>query len=192
MEKHNFEEVFDTYEKPVYNYVLRMVKNEQLAEDLTQDIFIKIYNNLANFRGDAKLSTWIYKIASNTYLDHFRTATHKREKQTEYLDEDGELNIEAKEKILLIDEQIVESELNTCVHDYVNNLPEDYRSVIVLHDLQGFKNREIAEILGISLETVKIRLHRARKKFRTTCATNCNLYHDSNNVLCCEKKEEQS
>jgi RNA polymerase sigma-70 factor (ECF subfamily) len=168
-----------------------MVKNEQLAEDLTQDTFIKIYHNLANFHGDAKVSTWIYKIASNTYLDYFRTADHKREKKTDYFNENEEISVEAKEKILLIDEQMVESELNSCVHDYVNNLPEDYRAVIVLHDLQGFKNREIADILDCSLETVKIRLHRARKKFRTTCATNCDLYRDSNDVLCCEKKEDK-
>jgi len=191
MGNQNFEEIFDTYQKPVYNYVWRMVKNEQLAEDLTQDTFIKIYHNLANFRGDAKISTWIYRIASNTYLDYFRTAAHKREKNTDYFDDNNEISVEAKEKILLIDEQMVESELNSCVHDYVNNLPEDYRAVIVLHDLQGFKNREIASILDCSLETVKIRLHRARKKFRTTCATNCNLYRDSNDVLCCEKKEDK-
>jgi RNA polymerase sigma-70 factor (ECF subfamily) len=189
MNSYNFEEIFDTYEKPVYNYVLRMVRNKQSAEDLTQDIFIKIYKNLSSFREEAKLSTWIYRIATNTYLDYFRTAAHQKEVRSDYLNGDENLSMEEIEKVLSIDEQLVKTEMNACVQDYVNNLPEDYKVVIILHDLEGLKNREIADILGSSLDLVKIRLHRARKKFRTVCAANCNLYRDSNNVLCCEKKE---
>jgi RNA polymerase sigma-70 factor (ECF subfamily) len=193
MEKNSFEDVYVSYEKPVYNYVLRMVKDGSLAEDITQDVFVKVYQNLANFRGDAKLSTWIYQIATNTYLDYFRSAAHKKESMTDHLDDDGmddSIHGEA-EKVLTIDEQLVKSEMSACVHEFVNKLPEDYRAVIVLHDLQGLKNREIADILGCSLDTVKIRLHRARKKFRTTCAADCNLYRDADDTLCCEKKENE-
>lgn len=67
MKKLSFEEIYATYEKPVYNYVLRMVKDTQLASDLIQDIFIKIYQNLESYRGEAKLSTWIYKIATTAW-----------------------------------------------------------------------------------------------------------------------------
>jgi RNA polymerase sigma-70 factor (ECF subfamily) len=191
MENSNFEEIFVSYEKPLYNYVLRMVRDGQLAEDLTQDIFIKIYQNLENFHGDAKLSTWIYRIATNTYLDYFRSAGHKREMRTDHWEEDGNdhWKIEEAEKVLSIDEQLVKSEISSCVREFVNTLPEDYRAVIVLHDLQGLKNREIAEIMNCSLDTVKIRLHRARKKFRTTCAANCDLYRDESDMVCCVKKD---
>ncbi|MFQ5627425.1 MAG: RNA polymerase sigma factor [bacterium] len=192
MDSQNFENLYSSYEKPVYNYVLRMVKDNQLAEDLTQDIFVKVYQNLAKFRGEAKISTWIYRTATNSYLDHLRTATHKQDTLTDHIFDDNaeDWRLEEAEKVLSIDEQMVESELNNCVREYVNKLPEEYRAVIVLHDFQGFKNREIAEILDCSLDAVKIRLHRARKKFRTVCASNCNLYRDSRDILCCDRMEE--
>ncbi len=194
MENKKFEELFNEYEKPVYNYVLRMVKNEQLAEDLTQDIFIKVYQKLGGFRSDSSLKTWIYRIATNTYLDYFRTSGHKKDKITGYLMDTGDDKssfLEA-EKVLSIDEQLIKSEMKSCIYDFVNKLPEDYRAVIILHDLQGLKNREIAEILNCSLDTVKIRLHRARKKFRTICAQDCNLSKDSRNISSCEPKEVKS
>lgn len=100
MDRRNFEEIYSSYEKPVYNYVLRMVQDKPLAEDLTQDIFIKIYQNLTKFRGEASLSTWIYRIATNTYLDYFRSAGHQKETRTDYLNGDGteEFKFEEVEK----------------------------------------------------------------------------------------------
>ncbi len=189
MEDLKFEDIYSDFEKPVYNFILRMARNDLLAQDLTQDIFIKIYQNLARFRGDAKLSTWIYKIANNTYFDYLRTSVFKKQNKTDIFDDVEELHNEEIDKVLSIDEQLVKAEGNECVHDYVNNLPEDYRAVMVLHDLQGLKNREIADVLDCSLATVKIRLHRARKKFRTVCANDCNLYRNADNEVCCEKKE---
>jgi RNA polymerase sigma-70 factor (ECF subfamily) len=189
MEDLKFEKIYSDFEKPVYNFVLRMARNDLLAQDLTQDIFVKIYQNLATFRGEAKLSTWIYQIANNTYLDYLRTSSFKKQNKTDILEDEEDLHVEEIDKVLSIDEQLVKAEENDCVHEYVNNLPEDYRAVMVLHDLQGLKNREIAEVLDCSLDTIKIRLHRARKKFRTVCANDCNLYRNSNNEICCEKKE---
>ncbi len=189
MQDLKFEDIYSDFEKPVYNFVLRMARNDQLAQDLTQDIFVKIYQNLSTFRGDAKLSTWIYQVANNTYLDYLRTSSFKKQNKTEILEDEEELHFEEIDKVLSIDEQLVKAEENDCVHEYVNNLPEDYRAVMVLHDLQGLKNREIADVLNCSLDTVKIRLHRARKKFRSVCANDCNLYQNSNNEVCCEKSE---
>ena len=193
MKKLNFEEIYATYEKPVYNYVLHMVKDTQLASDLIQEIFIKIYQNLESYRGEAKLSTWIYKIATNAYLDYFRTAVHKKEKVTEPLDNysDEKKKLEEVKRVLSIDEQVVKFEMNACIREFLDKLPEEYRAVIVLHDLQAVKNQEIADILSCSLETVKIRLHRARNKFRTVLASNCNFYRDPNDVFSCDRKEKK-
>lgn len=193
MENLSFENIFSSYQKPLYNYVLRMVKDEQSAEDLTQDIFIKIYHNLSSFRGDAAVSTWIYKIATNTYLDYVRSSGFKKDSLSDYIDEgDNEKwDHEESEKILSLDEQTVKSEMNTCIQKFLNDLPGDYRAVIVLHDLQDLKNREVADILECSLETVKIRLHRARKKFRSILADNCDFYRDTNDILSCLRKEDQ-
>ena len=84
---------------------------------------------------------------------------------------------------------MIKNEMGECIRDFVDRLFEEYRTVIVLHDLQGLKNREIAEIMDCSLETVKIRLHRARKKLKTVLASNCEFYRDDSGILCCDKKE---
>jgi RNA polymerase sigma-70 factor (ECF subfamily) len=193
MEKLSFEKIFTDYERPLYNFVLRMVRDAQTAEDLTQDIFIKIYQNLTGFLGNSSVSTWVYKIATNAYLDYIRSSGYKKNTLSEYIEEgeNGKWDHGDHEKILAIDEQIIKSEMNICIQRFLDDLPEDYRTVIVLHDLQDLKNREVAKILDCSLETVKIRLHRARKKFRKILADNCEFYRDTNDILSCLKKEDQ-
>jgi RNA polymerase sigma-70 factor (ECF subfamily) len=106
-------------------------------------------------------------------LDYFRTSAHKKEKVTRLLDNNLDENkkLEEIKRVISIDEQVVKLEMNACIQEFLDRLPEEYRAVIVLHDLQGVKNREIADILSCSLETVKIRLHRARNKFRTVLAS---------------------
>lgn len=186
-----FNDLFSTYQKPIYNYVLRMVRDTDIAEDLTQEIFVKTYRNISSFRGESKISTWIYGIATNSCLDYFRTSDYKKGKDTDLLDE-AILNEETGGfdigRILSIEEDLIKSEMAGCIRDYVETLPEDYRTVLVLHDLEGFRNHEIAKILKCSLDTVKIRLHRARKKLQSILASNCDFYRDENDVLCCDKK----
>ncbi|UCE65844.1 MAG: sigma-70 family RNA polymerase sigma factor [Candidatus Zixiibacteriota bacterium] len=186
-----FNDIFNTYQKPIYNYVLRMVRNNDIAEELSQEIFIKTYNNLSSFQGNSKISTWIYQIATNTCLDYFRTSGYKKSKSTDQLDQDffsEETQIDDVSKILSLEEGLIKSEMAECIRDYIESLPGDYRTVIILHDLEGFKNREIANILDFSLDTVKIRLHRARKKLQSILASNCDFYRDKNDVLCCDRK----
>ena len=193
MEDLSFENIYTAYEKPLYNFVLRMVKDAQSAEDLIQDIFIKIYQKLKSFRGEASVSTWVYKIATNAYLDYIRSSNYKKNSLSDYIDENENHKWDQgdSEKVLSIDEQAIKSEMNTCIQTFLNDLPEDYRAVIVLHDLQDLKNKEIADILNCSIETVKIRLHRARKKFRTVLADNCDFFRDTNDILGCLRKEDQ-
>lgn len=186
-----FTDIFNTYQKPIYNYVLRMVRNKDNAEELTQEIFIKTYNNLSSFRGDSKISTWIYGIATNSCLDHFRSSDYKKGEITGGIELNvlpEEVDSEGIKKILSIEEDLIKTEMAECIRDYIESLSGDYRTVIILHDLEGFKNREIAKIMGCSLDTVKIRLHRARKKLQSILAINCNFYHDENNVLRCDRK----
>jgi RNA polymerase sigma-70 factor (ECF subfamily) len=168
-----------------------MVRNNDIAEELSQEIFIKTYKNLSSFRGDSKISTWIYGIATNTCLDYFRASDYKKSKSTDQLEQDilsEETPGDDITKILSLEEDLIKSEMAECIRDYIESLPGDYRTVIILHDLEGFKNREIAGILNCSLDNVKIRLHRARKKLQTILASNCDFYRDENDVLCCDKK----
>lgn len=187
-----FTDIFNTYQKTIYNYVLRMVRNKDIAEELTQEIFIKTYKSLPSFRGDSKLSTWIYGIATNSCLDYFRTSEFKKSEKTGAIILDilpEEVDSDGIKRILSIEEGLIKSEMAECIRDYIESLPGEFRTVIILHDLEGFKNREIAKILGCSLDTVKIRLHRARKKLQLVLASNCDFYLDENNVLCCDRKQ---
>ncbi|MFQ6608817.1 MAG: RNA polymerase sigma factor, partial [Fidelibacterota bacterium] len=171
----DFNKIYNRYEKPIYNYVWRLVGEQPIAEDLTQEIFIKVYRNLTGFQGKSKLSTWIYKIATNACIDYFRTSAYKRQMNTVDIEDQNINNSthDETESNLSIEDLIIKDDMKKCIHQCVDDLPSDYRSVIVLHDLQGFKNREIAEILDASIDNVKIRLHRARKKLRSVFSSNC-------------------
>jgi RNA polymerase sigma-70 factor (ECF subfamily) len=191
METVSFDELFETYEKPIRGYVLRMVGDETVADDLTQEIFVKVHRKLDSFEGKSKLSTWIYRVATNACLDHFRSGAHKRGKTTVSLDGD----LQPEETPLpdngpAVDDAVIRKEMGGCVREFVDALPGNYRAVVVLHDFQGLKNREIAEVLGCSLDTVKIRLHRARRRLEASLQSGCVFYRDENNVLRCDRKEQ--
>ncbi len=187
----DFANVFDEFQRPIYNYLLRMTQNQAEAEDLTQETFIRVHRSLPTFRGEANLSTWIYRIATNVSLDHFRRGATRQAKAALSLEEtqsEGEWVVD--EKASAPEQVAAQSEMSDCVQGFIGRLPATYRTVLVLHDLQGLKNREIAEVLDCSLDTVKIRLHRARKKLRASLNAGCDFAHDERNVFVCEPKAE--
>jgi RNA polymerase sigma-70 factor (ECF subfamily) len=189
----DFRSVFSQFQKPIYNYVLRMVKDRALAEELTQDIFVKAYNSISDFRGDSRVSTWVFSIATNACLDHFRSKSYKKHEKTDLLSSEDLFKstlLEGEQKIPTAEEEIISAEMSSCVRGYIDDLQEDYRAVILLHDLQGFTNPEIAKITGTSLENVKIRLHRARCKMKEVFSSKCSFYRDERNVLRCVEKED--
>ena len=191
----DFQSVFDEFQKPVYNYVLRMVKDRPLAEELTQDVFVKTYRSLSSFRGESKLSTWIFRIANNTCLDYFRSAPHKKTERTDLWSSEDLVSAtvpDALEQPTTAEEGLIGAEMSSCVRGYIDDLPDDYRTVILLHDLRGFTNPEIAVITGTSLDNVKIRLHRARRKMKEIFSSKCDFYRDERNVLRCVQREEDS
>lgn len=189
----DFRSVFGEFQKPIYNYVLRMVKDRSLAEELTQDIFVKVHNSLPTFRGESKVSTWIFRIATNACLDHFKSRTHKASERTDLLSSEDLLKAtvpDDEHNLPTAEEELIDAEMSSCVRGYIDDLPEEYRAVILLHDLQGFTNPEIAKITGTTLENVKIRLHRARRKMKEVFSAKCSFYRDERNVLRCVQKEE--
>jgi RNA polymerase sigma-70 factor (ECF subfamily) len=168
-----------------------MTQNQAEAEDLTQETFIRVHRNLPAFRGEASLSTWIYRIATNISLDHFRRNATRQAKTALSLEEtesEGEWIVD--EAASPPEQVAAQSEMSDCVQRFIQGLPPSYRTVMVLHDLQGLKNREIADVLDCSLDTVKIRLHRARKKLRASLNAGCDFAHDERNVFVCEPKAE--
>ncbi|MFC2083571.1 RNA polymerase sigma factor [Bacteroidota bacterium] len=192
---HEFQSIYKEYHPKIHQYMIKLVGNEE-AEDLTQDVFIKIQKGLKNFRGDSKFSTWIYKIATNTALDKLRSPNSKRIiRQKQIIEEDEEINIEPEaqdtwsgEKPLSTEQSYVKEEMNTCIHNHIEDLPPDFKAVILLSEMEGLKNKEIAEVLGVTLETVKIRLHRGRSILKMDLDSNCNFYRNERNKLSCDKK----
>ena len=187
----DFSDVFREYQHHIYNYLLRMTQNKAVAEDLTQETFIRVHRSLPSFRGEASISTWIYRIATNISLDYFKRSGNRLVAQAVSLDEiefEGEWvadrNSTSPEKLA------DQSEMSECVQSFIHRLSPSYRAVLVLHDLQGLKNREISDVLDIPLSTVKMRLHRARNKLRESLNKGCDFNQDEQNVFVCEPKAE--
>lgn len=181
-----FEIIHDTFRPKIYRYLSRMV-GEHEAEDLTQDVFLKVNQALGNFKGESKLSTWLYRIATNAAIDKLRSPSFQRAAQELVLNEssdDHEVGNAKKsaltgEKNPLVEQNLVRLEMNQCIRDFIEKLPEIYRTVLVLGELEGLENKEIADILGVSLGTVKIRIHRAREKLKNELVQHC----DSNWIV---------
>lgn len=186
----NFSDIFREYQHPIYNYLLRMTQNRAEAEDLTQETFIRIHRSLATFRGESSLATWLYRIATNVSFDHFRRNATQQAKTALPLEETEPDRAWVVDETPASPEQLAaQSEMSACVQEFIQHLPPTYRAVLVLHDLQGLKNREIADVLDCSLNMVKIRLHRARNKLRVALNAGCDFAHDERNVFVCEEKE---
>jgi RNA polymerase sigma-70 factor (ECF subfamily) len=171
--------------------MLTRLIGEADAEDLTQEVLIKVSDALPNFRGESQLSTWIYRIATNAALDRLRSPSYKRVIQDCSVSDVAEIDDRKAltgEKTPLVEPQIFRKEMNECVQGYIQKLPENYRVVLVLSEFEGLKDNEIAEALEISLSTAKIRLHRAKEKLKEELSTNCDSYWVEENEFLPELK----
>lgn len=166
-----YRELVRRYERPVFSLVFRMVRNRELAEDLSQETFIKVLNAIHSYRPEFKFSSWVFKIANNAAIDHLR----RRELDT--LSLEGSPHAETPEMIeataLQIGErgesqleEVEHRELGRSIEAAINRLRPEYRSCILLRHVEGHTYEEIAEILGLPLGTVKTYIHRARNELR--------------------------
>ncbi len=155
-----FEMLYKKYHRRAYSLCLRMTNSVAEAEDLTQEAFIQLFRKAGSFRGDSAFTTWFHRLTVNQVLMHFRKKSFKNEKTTG----DGEMpektglarNYKAQTPILN----------RMDLKKAIAQLPPGYRSVFVLHDVEGFEHAEVAEMLGISVGTSKSQLHKARLKLR--------------------------
>jgi RNA polymerase sigma-70 factor (ECF subfamily) len=169
----------------IVRYLARLVGAPE-AEDLAQTVLLKATESLPRFRADAKLSTWVYRIATNAALDKLRRKSALPCNHIEFDPDESELPAEAQTPS--VEQEAVREEMRACIRDFLERLPENYQAVMVLSEVEGFKNEEIAAILELSLETVKIRLHRARDKLRQDLERGCNFYRDECDELACDRK----
>jgi RNA polymerase sigma-70 factor (ECF subfamily) len=186
----NFLHIYETFQPRILRYLTRLI-GETDAEDLTQEVLVKVSEALPNFRGESQLSTWIYRIATNAALDRLRSPSYRQVVQTCSAGASAEVeDIDATtgEKTPWMEPQIFRKEMNECVQGYIQKLPENYRVVLVLSEFEGLKNSEIAETLGTSLSTTKIRLHRAKEKLKDELRANCDSYWVEENEFLPELK----
>lgn len=166
-----YRELIRRYQRPVFSLVYRMVRDRELAEDLTQETFIKVLNAIESYRPEYKFSSWIFKIANNTAIDQLR----RRGLSTLSLDGSPHAeNAEAIEATTLqigdaresqLDE-VTSRELGSQIEQAIGRLRPEYRSCIILRHIDGRPYEEIAEMLDLPLGTVKTYIHRARNELR--------------------------
>jgi len=164
-----FAALFQAHKMRVYSLCLRMTNNIAEAEDLTQDAFLQVFRKLATFRGDSAFSTWIYRIAVNTVLMRFRKKTLSHQS----LDEPWSKNADTKPVPREYGSR--DCHLAGCLDrialtQAIRDLPEGYRTVFLLHEVEGYEHSEIAEFLGCSTGNSKSQLHKAKMRIRELLA----------------------
>ncbi len=179
MDDLDFQKIHSDFRQKITHYLARLV-GEFEAEDLTQEVFVRVSQNLSSFRGDARLSTWIYRIATNTALDRLRQPSYRRGAQNQSLDgfdmaegETGDKEIWTGEDPSSLEQLVHQKEGLDCLCGVIEALPENYRAVVFLDQVEDFTAKEIADILGMDLNVVKIRLHRGRLRLFQELRKHC-------------------
>jgi RNA polymerase sigma-70 factor (ECF subfamily) len=170
----------------IYRYVLGMARDPDVAEDLTQETFLRALRGRGSLRDRAALVPWLYRLATNVFIDWVRAEGRRRLAYAGGKDTDGDLVGEIPDPAARIDRRVEQSEMSECVQDFVDDLPDDFRSVILLHDAHGLSNPEIAEMLGLTLATTKIRIHRGRLRLREALEVGCEFEPDDRGVTVCD------
>jgi RNA polymerase sigma-70 factor (ECF subfamily) len=180
-----FQRIHDSFRPRVLRYLTRLV-GERDAEDLAQAVMLRVSSGLPQFRHDSSLSTWIYRIATNAAMDKLRSPV--REQVLEDHPDPDESDVPLEARTPSVEAIAIRTEMSACIREFIDHLPESYKTVMVLSEMEGFKNAEIAAILGVSLDAVKIRLHRAREALRNDLQEGCSFDRDESTGLACDRK----
>ena len=160
-EQNAFQELYQTHHRRVYSTCLRMTRDSSDAEDLTQEVFVHLFRTLGSFRGESAFTTWLHRLTVNHVLMHFRK--HKR--RVVRTTENGELPFQTfvsshdHKRTNIVDRILLK--------EVIAKLPDGYREALVLHDIEGFEHKEIAEMSGRAEGTSKSQLHKARRTLRS-------------------------
>ena len=163
-----FEEIMQRYESKVFNMAIRFTRNQEDAEEVLQDVFSTLYRKVEGFQGKSAFSSWLYRIVVNAAFMKLRK---RKQNQTISIED---LAPAVRQYCLDCDAMVssrsdsvsINRELRDIIQNAINRLPEQYRAVFVLRDVDGMSNQEVGEILGLSIPAVKSRLHRSRLMLR--------------------------
>ena len=168
-DEHALADLASAYSSKIYQLAFRYLRNKEDAEEITQDVLYKVYRNVGAFRGDAALSSWIYRITFNAAMSRLRTARYQRwqdeERPAASTDRDesgGVARAEAADWSNMADEQVLRSQVRRRLFRAVLALPAIYRAPVVLRDIQGMSTEEASAMLRVKDQTLKSRLHRGR------------------------------
>jgi RNA polymerase sigma-70 factor, ECF subfamily len=159
-----FERLYEQHHRRVFSLCLRMLGSAPQAEDLTQEVFLQVFRKIGSFRGDSAFTTWLHRLTVNQVLMHFR----KRGVKLEHTSEEGDFTnvvetpLQSTRRISMVERLALEKA--------IAELPPGYRTVFVLHDVEGYEHGEIGSTLGISVGTSKSQLHKARMRLRELLA----------------------
>ena len=174
--------VADAYPR-ILRYVKRLVRDPAEAEDLTQETFLRAHRERDALHDPQARLAWLYRIATRVCIDRLRQRA-RRPATSEMAVEDTDPADDGPSL-----QQVIErDEMSGCVRAYIVGLPDDYRAVLLLRDLHGQTGPQVADVLGVSLATVKIRLNRARRKLAAALEAGCAFSRDERNVLVCEAR----
>lgn len=155
-----FREIYEQHHRRVYSLCLRMLGDAVQAEDLTQEVFLQVFRKIGSFRGDSAFTTWLHRLTVNQVLMHFR----KRGVKLEHTSEEGDFTnvvdtpLQSTRRISMVDRLALEKA--------IAELPPGYRTIFVLHDVEGYEHEEISAMLKVSIGTSKSQLHKARMRLR--------------------------
>ena len=175
-EEQALSDLADTYSAKIYQLAFRYLRNKEDAEEVTQDVLFKVYRKVGEFRGDAALSSWIYRITFNAAMSRLRTAQYQRsqaEERREAASESGgepQRPADVADWSDLADEQVLRSQLRQRVMRAILALPAIYRAPVMLRDIQGMSTEEASAMLRVKDQTLKSRLHRGRLILRKQLA----------------------
>jgi RNA polymerase sigma-70 factor, ECF subfamily len=168
----------------ISRYILGVVRDPTEAEDLTQETFLRAHRQRGSLRDPDAALAWLYSIATRACLDRLRARARGTSRESG-LDPE---TLSGPDPAASAQERLEREEMSACVQGYVGALSDGYRAVLLLHDVHGLTSPEIAELLGDSVGSVKIRLHRARERLRRALAAGCTFSHDECGTLVCDPR----
>jgi RNA polymerase sigma-70 factor (ECF subfamily) len=168
-DEEGFNYLAEKYHRPVMHFLFRMVGNQAVAEELTQEVFLRVYRARSSYRAEARFTTWLYRIATNLAVNHARDTRHERSAQTVYLDapdEETGTTPDLADDELSAEQQLLRDERMAAIRRHVMALPERQRMAVLMHKYQGMDYRQIGEVLKLSESATKSLLFRAYQTLR--------------------------
>lgn len=185
-----FEHIVQDYRERVVRYLAGILDDAALAHDLAQETFIRVHQSMDGLREECACAPWIFRIAHNLAIDRIRSRSSREEVVTSSLDAPEAVSDAIVDcGCVSAENRLGEAEMTACMHSYIRQMPPPMRECLILRDLEGLSEQAVADILGCSVNVVKVRTYRARRQLRATLSKACGFYQDERGVLRCEPVE---